>query len=100
MALTELLFFVGDSSEQEFMERRDLQIIAERLLEVIGEIAHHLSESFIATHPEIDWPKMVGQRNILAHEYGDIDYEMLWDTVVNRVPGLEALLNRLLAREG
>ena len=57
LALIELRSFVGASSEQEFMDRRDLQIITERLLEVIGEIAHHLSESFTAAHPEIDWTK-------------------------------------------
>ncbi|MDP3186780.1 MAG: DUF86 domain-containing protein, partial [Anaerolineales bacterium] len=33
---------------------------------------HHVSEKFQDEHPEIPWLQIIGQRNVLAHEYGDI----------------------------
>jgi len=50
----------------------------ERSVEIIGEAARHVSPEFIAAHPEIPWRQIIGQRNILAHEYGQIDHEMLF----------------------
>lgn len=41
--------------------------------------------------------KIIGMRNIIAHEYGDIDYEIVWGAVTNRVPELIVVLDELVA---
>ena len=56
-----------------------------------------MSRSYMEAHPEIPWRKIIGQRNILAHEYGQIDHELLYKTAVNDVPELVRLLQTLLA---
>ncbi len=35
---------------------------------------------------------MIGQRNIIAHEYGQIDYELLYKTAIDDIPVLIANL--------
>lgn len=38
-------------------------------------------------------------RNILAHEYFGIDYEIMWDIIKNKLPDLEKSIQSLLERE-
>jgi uncharacterized protein with HEPN domain len=45
---------------------------------------------------EIPWSDLIGQRNILAHEYGQIDHELLYKTATEDVPQLIALLEQRL----
>ena len=51
----------------------------ERHLEVIGEAAGRVSIEFRKTHSEIPWSRIVGQRNVLIHEYGEIDDALVWE---------------------
>jgi uncharacterized protein with HEPN domain len=71
----------------------------ERCLEIIGEAARRVSKEFQQSHADIPWSDIIGQRNILAHEYGQIDYELLYKTVVEDIPQLVSLLQGLLPSE-
>lgn len=46
----------------------------------IGELVKHLSPDFIRSHTSIPWHAIRGMRNVVAHEYGRIDLETVWET--------------------
>jgi uncharacterized protein with HEPN domain len=73
-----------------------LQRAIERSVEIIGESARHVSVDGRLTTPEIPWQAVIGQRNILAHEYGRIDHELLYRTAVEDIPALIRLLEEAL----
>jgi len=50
----------------------------ERCIEIIGEAARRVSKATQQLQSEIPWSDLIGQRNILAHEYGQIDHELLY----------------------
>lgn len=79
-----------------FLADRVLLRALERGVEIIGEAAKHISSPFMEAHSEIPWRQIIGQRNILAHEYGQIDHELLFNTVTTDVPELITMLNQLL----
>ena len=55
----------------------------------IGELANHLTEEFReATAQDIPWKQIRGLRNVVAHEYGNIDEESLWETITDDIPVL------------
>ena len=54
----------------------------------IGELSHHLTAGFVSAHPDIPWRNIIGQRNIVVHGYGSLDYEKVWLTVINDIPDL------------
>lgn len=54
----------------------------------IGELANALSDNFTSRHPEIPWLAVIGLRNNIAHEYGNIEIDSLWETVTEDLPGL------------
>ncbi len=62
----------------------------------MGEAARRLSSSCQEAHPDIPWREIIGQRNILAHEYGQIDHELLYKTAIEDIPPLIAQLEELL----
>src|SRR5687767_4356210 len=85
----------GLTFETLVRDRRTL-LALERLMELLGEAARRVSEKFRTAHPEIPWRKIIGLRNILAHEYGTIDHRRLFlaaaEDTVELSRRLEALL--------
>ena len=72
----------------QYSNDRKTQLAVERSLEIIGEAAGRVSDLFRNTHPEIPWRQIIGQRNVLIHEYGEIKQERIWKTVRENVPQL------------
>jgi uncharacterized protein with HEPN domain len=65
-----------------------LRYAVERQLIVIGEAAKHISDSSKLRHPQIPWSGIIGQRNLIAHEYGEILVERIWVVAVEKIPEL------------
>ena len=76
----------ADLDWNRYAADRKTQLAIERLLEIIGEAAGRVSPAFRDTHPEIPWRQIIGQRNILVHEYGEIKQERIWKVVAEDVP--------------
>lgn len=72
------------------------KLALERAMEIIGEAARRVSIPFQKAHPEIPWRQIIGQRNILAHEYGRIDHVRLYRTAKDDLPELIETLRQLL----
>lgn len=82
-----------------FVADRKLCLAVERCLEIVGEAAGKVSASFQAEHPEIKWRQIKGLRNVLAHEYGNIEYRMLYETTKKEVPVLLRALMQVLPKD-
>lgn len=95
-AAKEVETMVGNRSLADFLGDRVLLRALERCIEIIGEAARRVSVSYMDTHQEIPWRKIIGQRNILAHEYGQIDHELLYKTAVEDIPVLISQIELLL----
>ena len=49
-----------------------------------------------AAHPDVPWSQLRGLRNVIAHEYFDLDTRMLWNTVQRNLPSLIPALRKML----
>jgi uncharacterized protein with HEPN domain len=67
-------------SRVDFDADENLQLAITHLLQIIGEAAGRVSEAARVEHPEIDWPKIVGMRNRIVHDYRRIDLDVVWET--------------------
>ena len=67
-----------------------------RNLEIIGEAAKNIPQDIKERRPDIEWKKVAGLRDILAHQYFGIDAEILWDIVKNKLPELKVKISGLL----
>jgi uncharacterized protein with HEPN domain len=65
-------------------------------LQIIGEAARHISMELRDRHPDIRWPDIIAMRNILVHEYFELDQEELWATAQRDLPELKAKVEAVL----
>ncbi|WP_300269059.1 HepT-like ribonuclease domain-containing protein [Microbacterium sp.] len=82
----------------EFNTDLIIRSAVERQLEILGEALNRLRREDVDTGARVpDLDKIVGMRNIIAHEYGDIDYEIVWRAATTSIPELLPVLDELVA---
>jgi uncharacterized protein with HEPN domain len=98
-AARELDEFLANRRRRDLDDDRMFRRAAERSIEIIGEAAARVSKDFRAAHPEVPWQEIIGQRNVIAHEYGDVILDRIWVVATQRIPELIALLEPLVPPE-
>jgi uncharacterized protein with HEPN domain len=88
--------FVRGVTYERYLKDDLIRLAVERELTIIGEAVRRMSEAFRAAHPEIGWPKIIGLRNVLMHEYDEIDNHRIFVIATELVPELVAQLHALL----
>lgn len=68
-----------------------------RNIEIIGEAAKNLPEEVIAKASEVEWRKVRGMRDVIAHGYFGLDVRLVWDIAKTKLEGLEAAVRALIA---
>jgi uncharacterized protein with HEPN domain len=81
---------------EDFVSSIQIQDAVIRRLEMIGEASSRISMELQKTHSDLPWEKMKSMRNFLIHEYDDIDFKIVWDTVKNNLPPLIVELQKIL----
>ena len=82
-------------SKESFLVTPQIQDAICRRLEIIGEAANKLDSEFTEKHPHIPWYKIVGMRNLLIHEYFNVDLDQFWNTVDKSIPELKKQILKL-----
>jgi len=82
---------------QQLVADRKTQDAVERCLERICEAARKLGDSLDAKYPEVEFAKLRQLGSVLRHDYDDIDTDMLWRSVTERLDPLEHACRRELA---
>lgn len=75
---------------------RLLELALLHLITMLGEAANRVHKEAQAQYPEVAWPMIVGMRNRLIHGYDEIDFDILWQTVVEDLPPLIAVLEKVV----
>ena len=88
--------YIDGISFYQYSKERMRQRAIERAIEIIGEAARNVSQAFKDAHDEIPWRQIIAQRNILAHEYGEILQERLWRVAIKHIPALISQLEPLI----
>ena len=93
----EITSFMDGVVHTKFVENKMIRYAVEHLLLVVGEAANHVSKEFQEKHSEIEWAQIIGLRNILAHEYGEVKVDKIYLAATKSIPVLLDKLNPLLA---
>ena len=67
---------------------------------IIGEAAINIPTEIQARYPNIPWRVMANMRNVMAHEYFQINLNIVWRTIKNNLPSVLLQLRELIELEG
>ena len=90
-------YTAGMSQESFAADSKSVDAVL-RNLEVIGEAARGVPESIRTTHPQVEWRKIAGLRDILIHHYFGVNLEIIWDILQNQLGRLEKDVRKILER--
>ena len=90
--ITDIKEFTDAVEYYQFEKDKMRKLAVERLLEILGQAANKISIETQNILKSIPWGNIIGLRNKLAHDYGEILAERIW--VITKKPLLE-LLNEL-----
>ncbi|MBQ3647185.1 MAG: DUF86 domain-containing protein [Synergistaceae bacterium] len=85
-----------DYSFQKYLTKIEFQYSCGMCLIQIGELAGKISDETVKANPQIAWRAIKAMRNIHAHDYGNVDHSIVWDSIENDVPDLRQKLLKLL----
>jgi uncharacterized protein with HEPN domain len=74
---------------REEFENELIQVWVLHHLQILGEAVNLLRPELQQDHPEIPWSSIVGMRNVLVHQYFEVDTDIVWSVVENELPKLK-----------
>jgi uncharacterized protein with HEPN domain len=90
--------YVKDTTAVDFNANKEKQDAVIRRIEIIGEAVAHLTEATRQVVPELDFRKMRGMRNVVAHDYANVDLHIVWEVATLHVREICAVLEKFFAR--
>lgn len=80
--------FTEDIDFDGFQLDHKTRLSVERLLEIIGEAANHISQELTDSYPNVPWRQITDLRNVVSHQYFQIRLEIIWEVAINEIPTL------------
>ncbi len=80
------------------------QLIADELtfdavvfnLQIIDEAVKNIPSEIRDRYPQIEWRKIAGLRDIIAHAYFTIDDQIVWDIIENKLLDLHKMIEEII----
>ena len=87
--------YIGEGGRDAFMASDIIQDAVIRNLQTMAESATRVSDGLQEKHPEVDWLKIRGFRNVLVHDYLGVDLERVWNILENDLPKLKDAVEKM-----
>ncbi len=95
--------FLLDASKgvdwESFRQNEILKRAFDGNIEIMGEAVKQIPDTIRQQYPSVDWRAIAGMRDRLIHEYYGVNYKVVWDSVMNKVPALAENIELLLTRD-
>jgi len=93
------LEYVSGMPEDKFQTSQRDQDAVLRQLTIVGEAVKRVSLEFRSQHPEVPWKKIAGFRDVVVHDYFNVDIKEVWRILQEDLPALVELLVPLIPPE-
>ena len=97
-AIEKVLLYTNGLDEESFYKSDMVKDATIRNFEVAGEAAKRLSTEFREKYSHIPWKKITAFRDVLIHDYDEVDLWIVWDTIVNHAQSILVSLKKLLSQ--
>jgi uncharacterized protein with HEPN domain len=92
--------FIQGMTFEQFLDDRKTAFAVVRCLEIIGEATKNIPHEFRELYPVIPWKEFAGMRDRIIHGYWGVDYRVVWGTVTEDLPEVDAPLQQIIIETG
>ena len=91
--------YIKDYSFESFSSKSIVVDAVLRNLEIIGEAVKKIPSGITNDYSEIEWKKIAGFRDIVIHAYGNVDLNIVWDIIKNKLPELKKTVEKMIKEQ-
>lgn len=88
--------FLKGMTKELFLKDIKTQDAVIRKIQIIGEIVKRLPSLLKESYPFVPWKDIAGMRDILVHEYADVDLDETWSVANQDIPKLKRQVTKIL----
>ncbi|WP_184544209.1 DUF86 domain-containing protein [Mucilaginibacter sp. FT3.2] len=88
-AINEINNYTLNTDIQVFLANSMMRFACIKQIEIIGEAANYITPETKALFTSIEWKQIIGMRHILVHEYFGVDFDLIWQVIINDLPLLK-----------
>ncbi len=94
-AITEIESYTTSADLPKFLANSMMRFASIKQIEIIGEAANYITEETKQQFADVQWQQITGMRHILVHEYFGVDANLVWQVIMNDLPGLKTTIEKI-----
>jgi uncharacterized protein with HEPN domain len=97
-AITEIQSYITNTDIKVFLENSMMRFACVKQIEIIGEAANYITPETKELFTDLEWRQIIGMRHILVHEYFGIDFNLIWQVIIDDLPELKEKVLHILVQ--
>ena len=102
-SIDDIRAFVAGMTKSRFLEvdtanRKTYRAVC-NCISTLGEAIKGLSPDVTSKYVDVDWTGLAGMKDIVTHQYFQVQLEFLWNTIVDELPVLRAIIVTELSKQ-
>jgi len=99
-AIRRIELYIKGLNYQDFSQKIETQDAVVRNLEIIGEAVKNISSNLKGKYEDIQWREIAGMRDKIIHFYFGVNWDIVWQTVKDKLPQLKEKVENIFRETG
>jgi len=88
-AIDEIQLYTKNIDLKTFRTNSMMRFACIKQIEIIGEAANNITPETRNVFTDLEWKQIIGMRHILVHEYFGVDFDLIWQVIIDDLPALK-----------
>ncbi len=103
LSIDDIQAFVAGMTKSQFVkvesaDRKTYRAVCNSV-STLGEAIKTLSPDVTSKYDSVDWPGLAGMKDVVTHQYFQVQLEFLWNTITDELPELRTIVVAELSRD-
>lgn len=95
-SINQIGLYAKGQDAASFLSNKEKQDAIIRRIEIIGEASSKIPADTRSKYPQVQWAKMKGMRNIVAHDYFGVTPDLIWQVATVDIPALKPWIEQMI----